>query len=305
MTGPGMRLARSYLFAPGDNDRLLQKVFATDADAVVLDLEDAVAPGRKADARRLVAATLARRGRIPRPQVFVRINAVDTGLWADDLEAVTCAALDGIRVAKVERRDDLEQVSAVLDRLEVERHLPAGAIGLVATIETAAGVMRAAEIAGAPRLRGFTFGAADFVRDIAGQSSADETETLYARSHLVLVSRLADLQPPVAAVYTKIGDLEDLRRATEAARRLGFFGRSCIHPSQVPVVHEVFTPTRVDVERARAIVEAFDRAVQHGTGALAMPDGQFVDRAVAGRARAVLALADDLATPAPAAEPAR
>ncbi len=299
MSAPPVRLARSYLFAPGDNARLLQKVFATDTDAVVLDLEDAVAPGRKADARGLVASALAGRGRTLRPQVFVRINAVDTGLWAEDLGAVACTALDGVRVAKVESRDDLARVAAELDRLERERHLSAGTIGLVATIESASGVMRAAEIATAPRLRGFTFGAADFVRDVGADSGDEETETLYARSHLVLVSRHAGLEPPVASVYANIADLDGLRRTTDSARRLGFFGRSCIHPSQVPVVHAVFTPTPAEVERARAIVEAFDRAAERGIGALAMPDGQFVDRAVAGRARAVLALAESLAAPAP------
>jgi citrate lyase subunit beta/citryl-CoA lyase len=302
MSPRALRLARSYLFVPGDHDRLLGKVFDAGADAVVLDLEDAVASERKAEARRLTGAALAARGRAPGPLVYVRINAVGTGLWLDDLDAVTSAALDGLRLPKVESRDDLEQVSAALDRLERERGVAPGSIEMFATIESAAGVLYAAEIARAPRMRGFTFGATDFLRDIGGTAGDDGAATLHARSHLVLVSRAARLLPPVSSVYTNLADLEGLRRTSEADRRLGFFGRSCVHPAQVPIVHEVFSPTSAEIAQARAVIDAFQQAAARGAGASRLPDGQFVDRAVVERAHALVALAAALGPPANAGE---
>jgi len=287
-------VCRSHLFAPGSNERVLAKVFDAGADAVVLDLEDAVAPGAKAEARRLVAGVLATRVDRPSPRVAVRINGVDTAWWHDDLEAVARPGLHLIRVPKAESADQIRAVDDVLATLESERGLPAGAIGLVATIETAAGVMAAADIARAPRIQSFTFGAADFVRDIGADPASADLATLYARQHLVLVSTAARIDPPVAPVYTQVKDLDGLRRTTAEARAIGFFGRSCIHPSQVPVVNEAFTPKPEEVAAARAVLDAWRDALAGGTAAFAMPDGQFVDEAVARRARAVVALADAL-----------
>jgi citrate lyase subunit beta/citryl-CoA lyase len=292
-----MRLLRSHLFAPGDQARLLEKVFTAGADAVVLDLEDAVAADRKVVARELVAAALATRGD-GGPAVAVRINSVDSGLWADDLDAIVQPHLDIVRVAKVDSRAELEQVAARIDALEAARGLPAGIIQVVPTIESAAGVFHAAAIAGAPRVRGFAFGATDYLRDLGAPREAGDPETLFARAQLVLVSRVFGLQPPIASVHTRIDDLEGLRCTSEAARLLGFFGRSCIHPRQVPVVHEVFSPSEAEVAEARAVVAAFAEAQAQSRASIALPGGQFVDRAVQRRASAVLALADALAAPA-------
>jgi citrate lyase subunit beta/citryl-CoA lyase len=287
-------VCRSHLFAPGSSARVLGKVFDAGADAVVLDLEDAVAPDAKTDARRLVAAALATRVTHRSPRVAVRINAVGTALWRDDLDAIVGRGLHIIRIPKAESADQLGAVDEVLTRLEAERSLPAGAIGLVATIETAAGVMAAADLARAPRIQAFTFGAADFVRDIGADPASADLATLYARQHLVLVSRAARIEPPVAPVYTQVKDLDGLRRTTAEARAIGFFGRSCIHPSQVPVVNEAFTPRPEEVAAARAVLDAWQNAIARGVAALTLPDGQFVDEAVARRARAVVSLADAL-----------
>ena len=292
--GAHLFACRSHLFAPGSNERVLGKVFDAGADAVVLDLEDAVAPDAKAGARRLVEAALATRVTHRAPRVAVRINGVDTAWWRDDLEAVVRPGLHVIRVPKAESADQLRAVDEVLTRLEAERGLPAGAIGLVATIETAAGVMAAAELARAPRIQAFTFGAADFVRDIGADPDSADLATLYARQHLVLVSRTARIEPPVAPVYTQVKDLDGLRRTTAEARAIGFFGRSCIHPSQVPVVNEAFTPRPEEIAAARGVLDAWQNALDRGVAALTLPDGQFVDEAVARRARAVVALADAL-----------
>lgn len=289
------RLFRSYLFAPGSSERLLERVFGTGADAVVLDLEDAVLPADKARARTLVAGALAARAPASRP-VFVRINAVSSGLWLDDLVAVVGPSLAGIRLAKAESRAEVDAVDAVLCELERARGLRPGQLALVPTIESARGVLAAEAIAAHPRVSALAFGATDFLRDIGGASEPDDRETLHARSHLVLASRAAGIAPPIAPVHTNPTDLEGLRRTSEADRRLGFFGRSCIHPAQVPIVNEVFTPSATEVEQAKRLLEAFDRA---GTGAVLLADGTFVDRAVARRARAILGLAEAMAAATP------
>jgi citrate lyase subunit beta / citryl-CoA lyase len=132
------------------------------------------------------------------------------------------------------------------------------------------------------------------MHDIGVEPDPFGLQTLYAQSYVVLVSRAAGLIPPTASVYPRVGDLDGLRATTEAAKRLGFFGRSCIHPSQIPVVHKVFTPSTNDVAQARAIVEAFNRAIAEGRGALVMENGEFVDKPVAERAQAVISLAESL-----------
>lgn len=285
------RLARSHLFAPGDNAKLLSRVFQAGADAVVLDLEDAVAAGRKDEARRLVAEAIAA-WREPGPLVSVRINGTGSRDWEADLEAVALPGLHLVRVAKTESAATLAAVAVRLDALEAARGIAAGTIGLVPTVESAAGVVHALELAHVPRVRAFAFGATDFLRDIGAPRGAGDTETLHARSHLVLVSRVAGLQPPIASVHTQIDDLEGLRRTTDAARLLGFFGRSCIHPRQVPIVNEAFTPSAGEIEEAKAVVDAAARGDATGTASLVLPGGQFVDRAVVDRARAVLALSE-------------
>jgi citrate lyase subunit beta/citryl-CoA lyase len=224
----------------------------------------------------------------------VRINGLDTAWWRDDLDAVVRPGLHLVRIPKAESATQIEAVDRALTALEAERGLTEGGIGLVATIETAAGIMAAADLARAPRVVGFTFGAADFVRDIGADPASADLATLYARQHLVLVSRAARLEPPVAPVYTQVKDLDGLRRTTAEARAIGFFGRSCIHPSQVPVVNEAFTPRPEDVETARTLLQAWTDALARGVAAFTLDDGQFVDEAVARRARALVALADAL-----------
>lgn len=285
------RLARSHLFAPGDNPRLVEKVFSAGADAVVLDLEDAVAPARKAEARRLVG-TRAAHPRVEGAPLFeVRINATDTGWWRDDLEAVVGPAIDVVRVAKAESPADLEEVARCLDALELARGLAPGRIGLLPTIESAAGVLRAEALAAVARVWGFAFGATDLLQDIGAPPDAGDHALVYAQSHLVFVSRAAGLAPPIASVYTRLDDLDGLRRTSVELRRLGFFGRSCIHPRQVDLVHEVFTPSAEEVRAARAVIAAWQEAAHHARGSVAMADGQFLDRAVERRAASLLALA--------------
>jgi citrate lyase subunit beta/citryl-CoA lyase len=289
-----MRLARSYLFAPGSHERLLQKVFSAGADAVVIDLEDAVAPEHKALARDLTSRTLAQRSQAgDGPLVYVRINSVQSGLWHEDLHAVVGRGLDGVRLARTESVDEVRAVNDEIERLEHARDLPRGGLSIIASIESAEAVLEARAIARGPRVLALAFGSTDFLKDIGAGPDAGEPETIAARSHLVLVSRAAAIAPPIASVHTRLSDMEEFRRTTDAARRLGFFGRSCIHPLQLPVVHQTFSPTPALLDEARTLLEAAS-ASGSDEAPVRLSDGQLVDRAQIDRAAALVDLGERL-----------
>ncbi len=286
-----LTMARSYLFAPGDNERLLAKVWDAGADAVVLDLEDAVAEERKSAARELVTRTLrdcltSRPG--SRPDAWVRINDLAGLHWRDDLRALPAAALVGLRIPKAESVADLDRLDEELVQAEERADVDRGRVRLTCTIESAVGLLEARSLAEHPRVSHLAFGEADFVADIGAEVTEDGRSTLYARSQLVVAARAAGIAAPIAPVYTRLEDEDGLRRSTEAARVLGFFGRSAIHPRQLAAIHDVFTPDPEAVRRARDVVRAYEEA---GGGA-ATTSGEFVDAAVVRRARRILELAE-------------
>ncbi|MBC2642018.1 MULTISPECIES: CoA ester lyase [unclassified Rhodococcus (in: high G+C Gram-positive bacteria)] len=258
-------MIRSYLFAPGHNDKLLGKVFEAGADAVILDLEDAVPPEYKPAARAHVAAAL------PAHPAWVRINAVGTSLADDDLAAVAAHA-HGIRIPKVESADDVRWV--------MER---APAKPLICAIETAKGVANALAIAAVPGVRHLALGGIDLQKDL-GVDDGD-APLQYVRSHLVIASRAAGIAPPIDSVYPHLRDTDGLARQAAGARSLGFGGKSAIHPTQLPTIHAAFGPREDDLDWARRVVRAFERA---GGAAVQLPDGEFVDLPVAERARRIL-----------------
>jgi citrate lyase subunit beta / citryl-CoA lyase len=276
---------RSYLYVPGYDERKIEKALAGEADAVVLDLEDAVAPSRKDEARETVARVL-KAG--PEKPVFVRVNAVGTELAAADIDAVIGRNLAGLRLPKIQSVESVMLVAETLDELRSE-----GVIQCL--IESALGLERAFEIAiSHERVTGISLGEADLAADLG---ASDEAGLLYARSRIVSAARAAGLDHPVQSVYTNVHDLEGLRVSTEQGKRLGFFGRSTIHPSQVPVVNEVFTPTEEEVTQAQALIDRLAGEAASGTGVFVLEDGRFVDRAVVESARLTLALARREGTP--------
>ncbi len=286
---------RSHLYAPGSNVRLLEKVFSTGADAVVLDLEDAVPRAEKIHAREMVAETVRSRADKPGPITFVRINHPSSGLAEDDVCAVVQPGLAGLRVPKVEDAETVRQVAAWVEKTEVANGLPTGSMVLVCTIESAAGLFRAYDIATAhPRVIGLAYGAADFVRDVGVTPGPEGLETLYACSQLVLISRVAGVRPPVDSVYRHLDDPTGLEKTARQAKALGFFGKSVIHPKQVPIVNVVFTPTEEEIARAREIVELAQQAEAQGKGALQNSNGEFIDVAIVRRAESILLLAESL-----------
>lgn len=281
---------RSYLFAPGNNARLVGKVFTADADAVVLDLEDAVPVSEKEAARRIVADAV--RGRPGRPDAFVRINALDSGEWRADVSAVvrSGANIAGLRVPKAERLDDLVRLHHALSATEESAGFTPGSTPLVATIESARGLESLSELSRAPRLLGFAFGATDYTADVGAESGSFDAAG-GARERLVTVSRAFGLEAPIASVFTRLGeDAEDALRAdTERHRALGFFGRSAIHPRHVKMINAVFTPKPAEAEAARATVLAAEASEREGRAALES-GGAFIDPAVLRHARRVIAL---------------
>jgi citrate lyase subunit beta/citryl-CoA lyase len=260
---------RSYLFAPGHSEKLLTRVFDAGADAVMLDLEDAVPAQAKDTARVMVANALANR------PAWVRINAVGTAWWEADLDAVGELAF-GIRVPKTESADAVEWVN---------RRAPGKP--LICAIESARGVLAAQEIASVPGVRHLAMGGVDLQRDL--NASNGNTQTLYVRSHLVLASRAAGIGPPIDSVYPRLDDKDGLMEQARFARSLGFFGKSAIHPCQLAAIHEAFTPSAPDIQWAREVLAAFDGA---GGEALRLPTGEFIDLPVAERARHLLKIAE-------------
>ncbi|MFI7426652.1 HpcH/HpaI aldolase/citrate lyase family protein [Micromonospora sp. NPDC049836] len=267
---------RSWLYVPGHRPDRVAKALAAGADAVVVDLEDAVPPDQKAAARD-TALRLAAEGPHDRP-LWVRVND-PAGPWGeDDVDALAGLGLTGLRLPRCEDPDVVREVAT-------RAGLP-----LQLLLESAAGLARAAELAAAhPRVAGLGLGEADLSADLR---VTGEDGLAWARGWVVVAARAAGLPSPVQSVYTDVADLDGLRASTERARATGFVGRSVVHPRQIPVVHEVFTPTAAEVAAARAVVAAAARAEQAGEVAVLDAAGRFVDPAVVRRARLVLDLTD-------------
>jgi citrate lyase subunit beta/citryl-CoA lyase len=270
---------RSYLYVAGSDPRRIEKALASDADAVIIDLEDAVAPNRKDEARRITAGVLEREN--PKP-VFVRVNGPGSKLCERDVEAVAGPGLAGLRLPKTESAEDVRSVAVRLEELGCEA-------GIHCLIESALGLEMAFKIARShPRVAGLGPGEADLAADLG---VSGEEGLLYARSRIVSASRAAGLQGPVQSVYTNVRDLDGLRRSTAEGKRLGFVGRSAIHPAQTPVINEAFTPTPEEAAEAEELLGEMERAAASGTGAFALESGRFVDEAVVRAARSTLTLA--------------
>ncbi|MGI5184871.1 HpcH/HpaI aldolase/citrate lyase family protein [Dactylosporangium sp. CA-152071] len=282
---------RSYLYVPGDAPAKLDKALDRGADALIVDLEDAVPLAGKARARAIVAAWLAD---LPAagPAVWVRVNPGPAGF--DDVRAVVGPRLAGVCLAKAGSAAEVAALGTVLAAVEEERGLPVGAVPVVPLLETATAVLDAAQIARAPRVARLQIGEADLRAELGVTLGPDERELLFVRSQVVLASAAAGIAAPVASVSTDYRDLPALRASTVAFRRLGFVGRACIHPAQIPVVNEVFTPSAVEIAVAADLVERFDAAVSSGAGVLVGADGRMVDAAVVRAARRVLDLAGQL-----------
>lgn len=275
------------LFAPANDATQVERALRhAGADAAILDLEDTVPPADKTRARRLAreAADGPRR-----TKVYVRVNGVATPWFPGDLDAVVAAGLDGVVLPKTSGAADIQAADTRLARLESERGLAAGSIDLVPLIETARGIVALPEIAacGIVRVRRLSLGSVDLSLDVGFTATAEETELLVVRTQLVLWSRAAELEPPIDTVYLDLQDAAGFENSCRRARALGFQGRLCAHPNQVPPANRIFAPTPEEVAWAKDVVAAFREAEAEGRAAIEVR-GQFVDYPVVRRAERLL-----------------
>jgi len=292
-----MTVLRSLLFIPGDSEKKLGKADATGADALILDLEDAVAPGNKPQARELVRAFLAERPPAARKsQLWVRINPLDSGLAEDDLAEIVAAAPDGIMLPKVEGPADVQALAGQLDghgqRASSIRILP------VAT-ETAASPFALGDYAkiSIDRLLGLTWGAEDLSAALGASTNLDPAggwafTYRLVRSLTLLGAKAAGVQA-IDTLYVDYRDEAGLRLSSRASRAEGFTGRLAIHPAQVAPINESYMPSAQEVEHARRIIAAFADSPGAGTVGL---DGKMIDRPHLRQAEAVIALAETYAS---------
>ena len=280
-------MRRTMLYLPGNNPNMLTRGYLFGSDGIILDLEDAVAMVEKDTARILVSKYL-QPGEFGDCYVSVRINGIDTEYWKDDLAAIVPnKRLDGIRVPKVEDENTVKIIDEELSRLEEQNGLPVGKLSLHCLLETAHGIWNAYEIAKAsPRIEAIIPGGEDLRADLKTNRSDDSTELEWARRMLVFAARAAGVEP-LDTVFARITDDEGLRKETEFIKQLGFSGKSIIHPNQIKIIHDIFTPTEQEIAKAQKIIAAAKEAAARGQGAVTV-DGKMVDIPVVKRAEYTL-----------------
>jgi citrate lyase subunit beta / citryl-CoA lyase len=281
-------LFRSLIFVPGNSTRFIDKAKKLEADIICFDLEDSVPTNEKAAARKILADALTRRQEYSRP-VYVRTNSPESGLVSADLKAVVQKGIDGIVVPKVNDMAEVIEIKKQVAALEAERD--AGTvINLIPSIETARGVVNAYQIASADdRVNALVFGVFDFLYDMRlDYDEHDATGYFYARSKVPVDARAAGV-PAIDAIWQKIDDLDGLVKDATLAKRLGYSGKSIIHPTQIEPVHKVFLPSKNELEWAKKVVQALGEAMEKGSGKGAVRlEGRMIDAVHYKQAKAIL-----------------
>lgn len=284
------RLRRSMLFVPGANAAMLSNAFIYPADALMFDLEDAVAVREKDAARRLVYHAL-QHPLYRDIETIVRVNALDSQWGIDDLEAVVRAGVDIVRLPKTDTADDVIAMEKEIARIELECGRKPGSTGMLAAIESAKGILQAPAIAQAsPRLIGIALGAEDYVRDIRTERSADGIELLFARCTILQAARAAGIQA-FDTVYSDANNEEGFLHEAAHIKQLGFDGKSLVNPRQITLLHNLYAPTQKDVDHARRVVEAAEAAEREGLGVVSL-NGKMIDSPIIARAHLVLSRAE-------------
>jgi citrate lyase subunit beta / citryl-CoA lyase len=284
---------RSLIFVPGNSMRFVEKAKTLPADIICFDLEDSVPGDEKDTARRIIAETLIARRQEYGGHVYVRTNSPESGLVNHDLKAVLQKGIDGIVVPKVNDAHEILQLKKHIVTLEKQRKTEK--IALVPSIETARGVVNAYLIASADeRIKALVFGVFDFLYDM--RLDYDEHDSLgysYVRAKIPIDARAAGI-PAIDAIWQKIDDIDGLIRDATMARRLGYSGKSIIHPSQIGPVHKAFRPSKSEVEWAKKVVQALAQSMDKGTGRGAVRlEGRMIDAVHYKQAKAILDIADE------------
>lgn len=281
---------RSLLFCPATEPTKVLKIPSLNADAAAIDLEDAVSDSEKTAARAVALDTVADPIFDTNP-VYVRVNSFGTGRTPDDIRSVVHANLTGIVLAKTDDADSVREASRILDEAERAAGIPQGQITILPLLETASGVYHAADIlAASPRVVTGIFGFVDYMLDVGIHSidhTPDAEELLYARSAVVMASRVAGVTPPLDGPFLGVGNPEAFLRQCQQARSLGYRGKMLIHPSQIQPSHQGFAPSSEEVEQAQRILRQFGDAERRGLGAI-LVDGRLVDYPVRYRAEHIV-----------------
>lgn len=283
-----MHSRRALLYMPGDNWRMITKSITLGVDSICMDMEDGTAVNKKAEARATIAKALQELD-FGASEKLARINSVGSGWEKDDIEAVLPYKPDGIVIPKVESYEHVEWASRIIEDAELKNGWQINSIRILIGVETAKGILNLKEIASHPRLDAIIFGGEDFAASIGATRTKDAIELLYARQAVIVACAAFDLQP-IDIVTIDYKDLDALKIESEFGARLGFSGKQVIHPNQVPVVQEAFTPSDEAVAYARRIVETFEASQKEGKGAYSL-DGKMIDMPLLKNAQKVLARA--------------
>ena len=286
---------RTALFVPGNRPDRIDKAMNTPADAVIVDLEDAVPPALKTESRPVVREKI---GAHNSPRLLVRVNALDTEFAQGDLDELVVEGLGCIIFPKIEKPGHIRKANQLLTDAEAKRGLPTGTISMIALIESALGVENAFQIisekTNPARLFTVAFGAADFTLDMGIEMSKTGEEIAFPRARLAVACRAAGIEPPLDTPFMiDLKDLDALEADAKSAKQLGFQGKLCIHPNQVDICNRIFSPTDKDIDKAHKIVAAFKAAEAAGTGVLQV-DGKFIDLPLVKQAQRILKIAEKL-----------
>lgn len=279
-------IVRSWLYVPGDRPERFEKAVEKGADAIVLDLEDAVSLNRKVEARSLVADWV-RNGDHGRAQVWVRVNQGAMGV--EDSATVALPGLTGICVPKVDDPSELTDINQVLSAAEKEHGLADGQLPVIPLIESAVGLTRLSSIVSAQRVVQLQVGEVDLAADL-GLSGDVDLHLAPIRSRIVVESVAAGILSPIGPVSTEFRDIEAFRSSTQTVIGQGFVGRACIHPDQVTIVNEMFTPTPEQISVAQDLLDRMNAAIREGSGIALDANGRMIDEASARSARRVIEL---------------
>ena len=286
-----MRLWRSLLFVPANQKRMLDKVGSLPADGFIFDLEDTVPPAEKANARAMSKETIAR---TPGNKSWVRVNSVPSGYLHEDLEAfIGAPGLAGFVVPKQDSVGDVAFVDRLISSIETRKGLALGGTPIIVMIESAAGVLSAREIiGGASRIESAVYAGGedgDMNVSLGATWSSEGPEMMFVRQMTFVAARANNIQYPLDGVFSNVRDPEAFRRDTLLSKRLGFRGRTVIHPTQIDIANEIYSPTAAEVDYAKRVIAAYDAAVARGIGSITV-DGKLVDVAMAKTAQNILDL---------------
>ncbi len=283
------KLRRSMLFCPANNSKMLTTAHLKGPDCIIFDLEDAILLSEKEIARRMLCEAL-RNINYGNCEIYARINGLNTQFCEEDVKELVKSGIMNIRLPMCESKENIKELEDMLSYYENEYGRKIGDIKIQGAIETPKGVLNALEIATASkRMVSISFGAEDFTNCLGINRLKTSMEFLYARSHIILCANVAGIDS-MDTVYSDIRDMDGFEREATEARNLGFSGKSCIHPSQVIKVHEIYTPTKEETEKAlRIIKEAFE-AEKNGVGVITV-DGKMIDKPIIEKANRIIKLA--------------